>query len=646
MKDRRLRNLLSLLDIEEYLTAEVLASRLKVSSKTIRNLMKLLEEELIDQGAHVHSKYGSGFKIVVNDFNKFEKFKNLCLLGQYDNNDLPETSEERIGYLLEYLLSNKNYVKLDDLSESLYISKKTLAADLKEAEKLLKEYNLTIFRKPYHGIKVKGKEFDFRLCIAKYVEENGLRNYIKLDPIEKKSVMGLIAKCVSQCLKEKDFNMSDMVFENLIVHIYIAMKRIKEGHYVPFEEEHIEQIQLLQKKEYQVAVEIISKIKEFFKVDFPESEIGYITIHLAGKKTYGNYGQVMNNFVISQKVSDIVTEMLQVVYDAFKYDFRDNLELRMSLSQHIVPLEVRIKYDMNMKNPLLNDIKEKYALAYAMANQASSIINKYYEKNLKDDEIGYIALPFALTLERQKIEINKKNILLVCSSGKGSAQLLLYKYRKEFGTYINIIETCDVNRIDNVDFSKIDYVFTTVPIHTYVPVPIQEIKYFLEDKDIRNVRKVLVHDMTISIKKYYDKQLFLPHMKQKNKEEALKYICQYVIERKGLPESFYESVLNREKLAKTEFGNMVAMPHPYEAMCNETFVCIGILEEPILWGQHYIQAIFLVCIEDKKNKDLQKFYQVTSNFLLNYQCIRELIKKRDYEGFIEALVKIEKEREE
>ncbi|WP_251861382.1 BglG family transcription antiterminator [Clostridium sp. Marseille-Q2269] len=641
MKDKRLNNLLQLLSTKEYLTAEVLASQLKVSSKTIRNLIKILEKELINQGAHIDSKYGSGSKIIVKDFKKFEEFKD-SYLKQYDN-DLPGTSEERIRYLLEYLLYTKNYVKLDDLSECLYISKKTLAADLKVTEKLLKEYNLTLLRKPYYGIKVQGEEFNLRLCIANYIEENDLIRYIKFDAKEKNSTMGVIAKCVSECLREKEFSISDMSFENLIVHIYIAMKRIEDGHYVPLEQNHIEE--LLKQKEYKIAHEIVSKLKKNFNVDFPQSEIGYITIHLAGKKTYGNYNKGKSNLVISQNISNIVTEMLQTIYDVFKYDFRDNFELRMSLSQHIVPLDIRIKYDMNMKNPLLNEIKEKYALAYIMASQACSILSKHYNKQIKDDEIGYIALPIALALERQKTKINKKNILLVCSSGKGSAQLLLYKYKEEFGSYINNIETCEVNKIHKVDFTKIDYVFTTVPIHENVPVPIMEVQYFLEESDRRNVKKMLVHDMTIPIEKYYSDKLFITHMKHKNKEEALKYLCDYVIEKKGLPEYFYESVLKREKSAKTEFGNMVAMPHPQETISKETFVCIGILDNPILWEKQHIQVIFLVCVENNKNTDLQKFYQITSNFLLNSQCIKELIKKQDYKEFLKSLMKIEKEKE-
>ena len=72
--------------------------------------------------------------------------------------------------------------------------------------------------------------------------------------------------------------------------------------------------------------------------------------------------------------------------------------------------------------------------------------------------MGYLALAFALAIERQNTELPKKNILIVCASGKGSAQLLHYRYRQEFGSYVGRIETCDVSNVKKVDFKDIDYV--------------------------------------------------------------------------------------------------------------------------------------------------------------------------------------------
>ncbi|MBE5984974.1 MAG: PRD domain-containing protein [Paenibacillaceae bacterium] len=354
---------------------------------------------------------------------------------------------------------------------------------------------------------------------------------------------------------------------------------------------------------------------------------------------------VEENVIITQEISDLVTAMLERVYDLFKFDFRSDLELRMILSQHLVPLSVRIRFDMDMKNPMLRDVKEKFCLSYTMACNAVTVLNEHFKVSLSEDEVAYFAFAFALALERRKTEIKKKNIILVCSSGRGSAQLLQYKYKNSFKDYIDEIIACDVGSLYKMDFSRYDYIFTTVPITVSVPLPILEVEYFLGDEDIVNVKKVLCGQKTSSVLNYYERDLFLTHLKFKTKTEVLRFMCQFVIEKKKLPQEFYESVLQRERMAKTAFGNQVAMPHAYKAMSSETFVCVGILDEPVEWGDQKIRAIFLVCIADKDHTsaELQHFYQLTASFLLSQKQIQELVKKQDYDAFIKAVIQMEEE---
>jgi lichenan operon transcriptional antiterminator len=194
-----------------------------------------------------------------------------------------------------------------------------------------------------------------------------------------------------------------------------------------------------------------------------------------------------------------------------------------------------------------------------------------------------------------------------------------------------------------MDFSRYDYIFTTVPVAVSVPLPILEVEYFLGDEDIVNVKKALCDQKASSVRSYYERELFLPHLRFKTKSEVLRFMCQFVIEKKNLPEEYYESVLQRERMAKTAFGNQVAMPHAYKAMSSETFVCVGILDEPVEWGDQKIRAIFLVCIADKDHTsaELQHFYQLTASFLLSQKQIQELVKKQDYDAFIKAMTQME-----
>ena len=572
-----------------------------------------------------------GYFLNIQDHEKYEAYcRESCARGLEEY--LPSTSEERVQYLLEYLINSESYAKLEELSESLYISKRTLTEDLKEVEQFLNKFNIRIIRKPNYGIRLEGKEFDTRLCIASFSGKRLHKGNESMDEI---------AAIVSMVLKENDFLITGAAYQNLVVHLYIAISRIMESHYVPMPEGLLDNPE--ERYEYHIAKSIAAKLEERFHLSFPENEVIYIAIHLAGKKMFLQEAGSGENVIITQEISDLVTAMLERVYDLFKFDFRSDLELRMILSQHLVPLSVRIRFDMDMKNPMLRDVKEKFCLSYTMSCNAVTVLNEHFKVSLSEDEVAYFAFAFALALERKKTEIKKKNIILVCSSGRGSAQLLQYKYKNSFKDYIDDIIACDVGSLYKMDFSRYDYIFTTVPITLSVPLPILEVEYFLGDEDIVNVKKALCAQKSFSVRNYYERELFLPHLKFRTKTEVLRFMCQFVIEKKNLPEEFYESVLRRERVAKTAFGNQVAMPHAYKAMSSETFVCVGILDEPVEWGDQKIRAVFLVCIADKDHTsvELQHFYQLTASFLLSQRQIQELVKKQDFDAFIKAMTQME-----
>ncbi|HBG11110.1 MAG TPA: hypothetical protein DDX68_02860, partial [Clostridium sp.] len=94
--------------------------------------------------------------------------------------------------------------------------------------------------------------------------------------------MDEIAACVSDVLKKNDFLIPGAAYQNLVVHLYIAISRIMECHYVPMPEEPLKNFN--GRDEYQIAKEILKKIESTFHISFPETEIVYIAIHLAGKK--------------------------------------------------------------------------------------------------------------------------------------------------------------------------------------------------------------------------------------------------------------------------------------------------------------------------------------------------------------------------
>lgn len=606
-----------------------LAAQLGVSGRTIRTYISRANESL-KPSARLYKQRGGGYFLDIDDEQGFEERASVQETSSVSS--VPNAPDERVTYLLNDLLMRTDWVTIDDLSSILFVSRNAISRDLKRVEELLSQFNLTLERRPRYGIRVTGPELSRRLCLANaeldaLIENNADGNRASLD---------VISRCVDAVLAEESFEVNSASYQNLIVHIAVAAWRIRENCFVPMEAGQLDQMRGT--REYAVAEKVAAAISAELDIDIPAEEVGYIAIHLAGKQTIYPTPSDSESLTISDEVWEVVSEMIEVVWETYHFDFRDDLELRMNLARHIVPLSVRLRYNMRVENPLLADIKKRYALAYSIALEASSILTSHYERQLSEDELGYIALSFALALERKKSELPKKNILIVCASGQGSARLLEYRYRKEFGQWIDKIHLCDVSHIDSVDFSEIDYVFTTVPINRQLPVPVREVEYFLDDEGAQAVRNVLTGRSDANgLASYFDQEMFLPHLRAKDKEEVISILCDCAACGRRVPENFQALVEKRERLAQTSFGNQVAFIHPFKAVTDETFVCVGLLDEPVDWNNHAVRAVFLVSISKSKNKNLDRFYRGIAGLLTSTEAIQTLVDNQDWETFLELL---------
>ena len=105
-------------------------------------------------------------------------------------------------------------------------------------------------------------------------------------------------------------------------------------------------------------------------------------------------------------------------------DEGDDIDLKMNLMLHMIPFLERVRNQMMVHNPIINDIKEKYSFAYELASIGLSAVCERLKVKITEDEISFFALHFILALERKREEVAPSNILIVCSTGRATSQLL------------------------------------------------------------------------------------------------------------------------------------------------------------------------------------------------------------------------------
>ena len=500
--DGRLNRLLSVLSEDLYINMETVADQLEVSERTARTLVSQLDELLCRNGAAIERRRGLGLRLCVKEPERYQEF----IKGR-TSALLPETGKERIEFILARLFADASGVKAEELCERLYISRKTLSLDLKGVEQYLNKHHLALERKPYYGLKIQGDEFSIRLCMSAAFYEFSDQWFKEIYHTfwDGEQIRNEILSSVKQCGE----TIYEMDIPNIVLQVQIALYRWGRGCVIPLEE--MKHSDLLHEGDIRAARLCAEGLKEAFGICLPVPEIKYMAIQLLGKKKIlaGDRSSVF----IDMEINQLVNRMLESVKQTYNLDLASDFDLNTSLRLHMVSLRIRLQYRLKMDNPILKEIKEVYSFPYAVAAHASTVLSEYFHTIVPEAEIGYLALCFALSLKRQDRQRYKRNILLVCASGSGSAKLFEYRFREMFGDYLDRVEACDIGSLASWDFSNIDYVFSTVPVKTAIPVPVCQVQYFFDRHNAGEVERLLKSSRKGGIRSYFDRSLFFYKIK-------------------------------------------------------------------------------------------------------------------------------------
>ncbi|MCM3765964.1 BglG family transcription antiterminator [Neobacillus niacini] len=617
-------------------TSEYLAKVLDVTSRTIRNDVRELESIIADFGAEIKSIRGTGYQLIVQDDHLFRQLLQEAADNKREqNSEVPTLPEERVRYVIKRLLLSEEYIKLDDIADELFISKSTLQNDLKDVKDVFRRYGISLKSKPNFGLKVKGEEFNLRLCIADHIFNN-IENEMDIDnnhvPLFLKDDLDTIRKIILDRIIQHNIALSDIGLNNLVIHIVIAYNRIKNEKYVSLVTQEL--AELKKQQQYLVAEEIVNELQRELGVAFPEEEIAYITIHLLGTKmvTELHLDETKIQGIIDQQIYEIVKEIIDTVADDLHLNIKDDHELFVALSLHLRPAIHRFHYGINLPNPLLDDIKAKYPAAFQAAVIAGIVLKRRLNIDINENEMGYLALHLGAAMENQKIDNTPKKCMIVCASGVGSARLLASKIQSKFGSRIEIVGTTDFYKIGKIPLDSLDFLISTIPIPQDMPIPVIQVNTILGGSDLDKIEMVITESLNQRLK-YLKEELVFLQMNFATKEEVLKFLGDKLLTLGLVDDQYLDSVFEREALSPTSYGNFVAIPHPLTPKTDSTFWTICTLQKPIDWSGKRVQFVCLLNVEKNSSTDLQSMYDLLVQIIDDSQVVQQLIKCKTFKEF-------------
>ena len=640
----------------DIITSREAANNLNMSDRTVRNYIKRLQDILLENGAEIIARPGHGYTLKVNHESEFNTFleNNESNLLKKDQLRLDD-SKDRQYHILNKLLFEDAYVLFDDLCDELFVSRSTLSNDFSEIRKFLDPYNLSVVSKVKKGVYIHGDERDkrhfimdyffgnnFSISINKYVGNTLFLNNISFEEI----TIIVLDEC-----REAGLKLSDYIIQNLVLHIVLLIKRIKDGFNLSIGE--IDKA-IEGKKEIIVAENILKRITLSNNIKFPEDEVYYIALHLMVKCTSEDVCEI-DKFNDKKKVSDELINILVKIDNDTGYVLKNDHKLINGLMTHFYPLKMRLEHGVTLENPLLNEIKEKYGDILMLTKHYLSNMSILRNYKVSDSEWAYICLHFMAAIERYK-DNEKLNVLVICATGYGSSQMLSIRLKKEFGHHINIVDVIGYYEITNEKLNGIDFIVSSIDLCTVVfNVPVIHVSVFLNDNEMNEIKSFIESKVSLNIKSIENKSSVILSEKRElferffckdcfmflDKSESKENIIEKLV---GLLQKYEESdyskimikqIEQREYMSSLVFSRQIAVPHPAKPIGRSARIAVAIIKDGVHWDDEFkdIKFIFLLSPSKIENVNLNEITGAIVSLTENHDIQNKLLQCKDFNEF-------------
>ena len=482
-----------------------LADKIGVSKRTVQRDLGFMEQSVKGYQVHFLSKTGVGVWLEGEEADK-EKLRQA--LGQEDDYDVSNREDRRKRLTLE-LLKEKDLKKLFYYSSRFGVSEATISSDLQDVEEWLKKYELYVVRKPGSGISVEGSEENYRRAIRAFISEN-IDTRIVRDSYEdtdrmtkyyealKKSNIGQvlnedIVRRVMDCIMGVDnpriHSLTENSYVGLVIHISIAVNRILKNEVI----EADNRWKVVEDEDYRLARAIVRELEEEFEIQIPPVELSYICLHIKGAKHEKiRWDSPDGGEIENREIQQLVNMKIDVFDSEKAFLLKQDDEFIQGLLAHLQPTLIRIVRGMQIRNPVLEDIKTNYPDIFSRCQNVAKVLEQATGKKVPEEETGFLTVHFGaamVRLEGRNEQLRKVHVGVVCSSGIGISRLMAAKLENVFRERIQIT-TYGKNDVTSYVDGKTDFFISSISMeHTESPAIF--VNPLLSESDMEEIRRMI-----------------------------------------------------------------------------------------------------------------------------------------------------------
>lgn len=196
-------------------------------------------------------------------------------------------------------------------------------------------------------------------------------------------VLDVSQDIISLIGKEFETEVNEQVFFALPSHIQFALHRLKNN--IEIANPFIYEIQGLHSREFALARKASKLIEDAFQIDVPETEVGFLAMHIQSAVCHISLGNIV-------KWTHLIQEAVAVIEQerGFKIP-RDSLDY-IRLITHLRFAIERLTEGQSSPNPFASQLKDTLVEEYHLAKRVAALMEEKLEVPVSEDEIGYLVM--------------------------------------------------------------------------------------------------------------------------------------------------------------------------------------------------------------------------------------------------------------
>lgn len=398
------------------------------------------------------------------------KIMELSFARGRDYNVSPLSTQERVLLSVFTLCWLDDFITVQSLADDYQVSRVTVSRDLQKVREYCEAHGIAFEGNRGKGVRVVADEKTRRRVIAQVLRDYGttvglhsgleVADYLKwFSEQELRSIEDIVREAEAQA----GLYLDDVAFEAMVVHIALSIKRSETQMGMPTAPMAAGTLDV-GSLQYQMADHIVRQVESVFGVSLPEAEHYYIEVHIGARSSEAAASSTRDaviEFMCMSTIAEVSRELgVDLTHDTHLYD---------RLLRHVLGSVYRKQAGLLLENPLRDELLEGYAEHAAIVRRALDDNGLSQLMEITDDEVTYVLLHFEAALVGDGSErMRHANVVVVCSTGVGTAELLAAELRRSFD--VNIIANVPSHRARGlVGDVGIDLVVSTVELDVSVP---------------------------------------------------------------------------------------------------------------------------------------------------------------------------------